>query len=274
MVFGCASQWLVKVDDTQLFTFGKPCGYPLTPPSRFSVWASPLRSQVNRSPRTVDSGLSDYRGASEQMVEIERENRLRLKPYRSASEHIDGAWWPQSMKLVDELPDLVTSLSDRLGRVVMVGYRRNGWHETPPLAEIAGHTIELLGFTSDEPASVIVISEDGRHITLHVIRPDASEETARQALEKVSVPVDATPAGQSMVAKSVADVADKLAKHEGLDDQQRTAQIKRWTEDAAQQFADAPLQTFVPILVEHIVRNRMMESRQDQRHQPAESLTS
>ncbi len=192
---------------------------------------------------------------------MEREDRLQLKPYRSASEHIDGAWWPQSSNLVDELPDLVTSLSDRLGRVVMVGYRRNGWQETPPLVEIAGQTIELLGFTSDEPASVILIGEDGRHITLHVIRPDASEEVARQTLAAARMPADAAPAGPSTVARSLADVADKLAKHEGLDDEQRTAQIRRWSEEAAQQFVDAPVQAFVPVLVEHIVRNRMMESR-------------
>jgi hypothetical protein len=102
---------------------------------------------------------------------MEHEDRLQLKPYRSASEHIDGAWWPRSTHLLDELPDLMASLSDRLGRVVMVGYRHNGWDETPPLAEIAGHTIELLSFSSDEPASVVLIGEDGRHITLHVIRP-------------------------------------------------------------------------------------------------------
>ena len=86
-------------------------------------------------------------------------------------------------------------MSDRLGQVVMVGYRRNGWDETPPLVEIAGHTIELLGFTSDEPASVILIGEDGRHVTLHVIRPDTGEEVARQALERGAgyAPTPATP---------------------------------------------------------------------------------
>ncbi len=209
---------------------------------------------------------------------MERENRLQLKPYRSASEHIDGAWWPQSTNLVDELPDLVTSLSERLGNVVMVGYRRNGWHDTPPLAEVAGHTIELLGFTSDEPASVILIGEDGRHITLNVIRPDTGEDVASQALEKARVPADAqvAPAGPATVARNVADVADKLARHEGIGDEQRTAQIKLWCEEAAKQFVDAPVQTFVPILVEHIVRNRMLESRPHHYRRPpaSESLTA
>ncbi len=199
---------------------------------------------------------------------MERENRLQLKPYRSASEHIDGAWWPRSQHLVDELTDLVASVSDRLGQVVMVGYRRDSWDETPPLAEIAGHTIELLGFTSDDPASVILIGEDGHHLSLHVIRPDTSEELARQALEEARVPGDVEPASRSAVARSVADVADKLARHEGLGDEQRTAQIKRWCEEAARQFVNAPVQSFVPILVEHIVHNRMMESRRQSRRQP------
>jgi Family of unknown function (DUF5994) len=194
---------------------------------------------------------------------MEHANRLQLKPYRALSEHLDGAWWPRSTNLVDELPDLVASVVDRLGRVVMVGYRRNGWDETPPLVEIAGQTVELLGFASDEPASVILIGEDGRHLTLHVIRPDASEEGARKALEEARGSANAgnTPANPPAAARSVAEVADKLARHEGRGDEQRTAQIKRWCEEAAQQFLTAPVQAFVPILVEHIVRNRMLESR-------------
>lgn len=193
------------------------------------------------------------------------ENRLQLKPYRSVAEHVDGAWWPRTTNLVDELPALLTSVAERLGPVVMVGYRRNGWEETPPLLEIGGHTVELLGFTSDEPSTVILIGADGHHLTLHVIRPDASEEVARQALEQVRAPAKDTVPQQprSTVARSVADVAEKLARHEGLDDEERTAQIKRWSEEAAEQFVDAPVQTFVPVLVEHIVRNRMIESRRE-----------
>jgi hypothetical protein len=208
---------------------------------------------------------------------MERENRLRLKPYRTASEHFDGAWWPRSTSLVDELPSLVTSLCDRLGPVVMVGYRRNGWHEAPALAEIAGRAVELLGFTSDEPASVILIGEDGRHVTLRVIHPDTGQEAAREALEQAgrAVGADVAPTGPARAARSVDEVAEKLAKQEGLGDEQRMAQIRRWSEEAAQQFVDAPVQAFVPILVEHLVRNRMTETRQHERRRlpAAESAT-
>lgn len=189
--------------------------------------------------------------------------RLQLMPHRPASEHIDGTWWPRSRRLVDELPALVASVSDRLGQVVMVGYRRNGWDDAPPLAEMVGHTIELLGFDSDEPASVIAIGNQGRHITLQVIPPDASEQVARAKLDETQRRAGTCgPAtGASTIARSVADVADKLARHEGRGDEQRTGQIRQWCEHAAQQFVDAPVQNFIPILVEHIVRNRMIETR-------------
>ena len=145
----------------------------------------------------------------------------------------------------------------------MVGYQHSGWDETPPLIETGGHTVELLAFNSDAPASVILIGQDGHHLTLRVIPPDAGEQSGRQALdeERGRADTDIASASSSQVARSVADVADQLASHEGCGDEQRTAQIRRWCEEAALQFADAPIRTFVPILVEHIVRNRMLETR-------------
>ncbi|WP_407685853.1 DUF5994 family protein [Mycobacterium sp. HUMS_1102779] len=189
--------------------------------------------------------------------------RVTLMPKRPASEHFDGAWWPRSRHLVEELPGLVASVSDRLGPVVLVGYRRNGWDETPPLVDVGGQTVELLGFTSDEPASVVLIGEDGRHLTLHVVRLDAGDDVARRAMEAhAGAGAAPCPPAGSTATRSLADIAEKLAQHEG-GDAQRAAEIRRWTEEATQQFVDAPLQTFVPILVEHIVRNRMLESRRD-----------
>ncbi|HZC53635.1 MAG TPA: hypothetical protein VE441_14205, partial [Mycobacterium sp.] len=86
---------------------------------------------------------------------------------------------------------------------------------------------------------------------------------ARRTLEDASRTADAgqAPTGAPATARTVADVADKLARHKGRGDPERTAQIRRWCDEAAQQFVGAPVQAFVPILVEHIVRNRMMESR-------------
>ena len=197
---------------------------------------------------------------------MQRPTRLEIKPFRPISEHIDGAWWPRSKRLADELPGLVTSLADQLGPVAMVGYHLNSWDSAPAALEIGGHTVELLGFSGDEPASVILIGQDGHHLSLQVIPPDSSDQGGEQALQDTRAGDDvAAVASRSQVARSVADVAEKLACHEGRGDEQRTAQlrpqIRQWCEDAAQKFVEAPVQTFVPILVEHLVRNRLMQTR-------------
>ena len=199
----------------------------------------------------------------ERQVDTETGPRLRVTPNRLLSEHVDGAWWPRSTQLPAELPALLSSLSDQVGQVVGVAYRRDGWIDTPPQVDIAGHPVQLLGFTSDEPASVIVIGNDGHHLTLRVISPETNDQAAREALAAIPERRNDGTAGRkgTAAARSVADVAERLARHEGRNDDQRAAEIMRWCEEAAEQFEEARIQSFVPILVEHIARNRMFQTR-------------
>lgn len=205
--------------------------------------------------------MKDDSPVSRPGVDAASELRLQLKPDPPASAYLDGVWWPRSTQLATELPELVARLSDRLGQVTMVGYHLDAWPETPPQVEIAGLTVQLQGFTSNEPASVIVFGRDGHHITLLVIPSDVSDEIARQELDGVSQSSDGSVAvnhaAQRAAAQSLIEVAAQLARHEGRGDVQRAAEITRWCEEAAQRFSSAPIQAFVPILVEHIVRNRM-----------------
>ena len=205
--------------------------------------------------------MKDDPQVSRPEVDAASEPRLQLKPDPPASAYIDGVWWPRSTQLDIELPGLVARLSDRLGQVTMVGYHLDAWPETPPQVEIAGLTVQLQGFTSNEPASVIVFGRDGHYVTLLAIPSDVSDEIARQELDAVSQFTDGGVAvndeAQRAAAKSLIEVAAQLARHEGRGDIQRAAEITRWCEEAAQQFSSAPIQAFVPILVQHIVRNRM-----------------
>ncbi len=205
--------------------------------------------------------MNDDRRVSRGVVEADSAPRLQLTPNSLASTYVDGAWWPRSTRLAIELPALVAALSDRLGQVTVVGYHLNGWSETPPQVQIAGQTVHLQGFTSEEPASVILIGRDGRRITLRVIAPDASEQVAREELDAASKRagggIAVTSEAERAAARSLIDVAARLARHEGRGDPQRATEITRWCEEAARQFVNAPIQAFVPILVEHIVRCRM-----------------
>lgn len=208
-----------------------------------------------------ESAMQDDVRASGHEVQAASGPRLRVTN-RLPTEHIDGAWWPRSTDLVAELPPLLAAVSDRLGQVVAVGYRRGGWNAHPSEVDFAGHPVELLGFDSAEPPGVIVIGHDGHHLTLRVIPPGTSEPVARQELQAIPERSGGT-AGQaaSAVARSVADVADRLARHEGSGDDHRNAEILQWCEQAAEQFEGARIQSFVPILVEHVVRDRMLQSR-------------
>ncbi|BBX82607.1 hypothetical protein MAUB_04800 [Mycolicibacterium aubagnense] len=150
----------------------------------------------------------------------------------------------------------------------MVGYVRNGWTHTPPEAEIAGQTIELLAFDSAEPASVILVGQDGHHLTLRVISPQTRERDAQQALAAVPERSCAGTGTAAAAARSLAEVAGKLADHEGRQDDRRNAEIMRWCEEAAAHFDAARIQTYVPILVEHIVRNRMYQTPDASSSQP------
>lgn len=188
--------------------------------------------------------------------------RLRLTGSRAPSEHVDGAWWPHSRRLSAELPELLDAVRDRLGRVALVGYRHDGWlRELSPIDVGEGRSVELLGFRSDEPPTVILIGDDGHHLTLHVIDPQTNPEEAEETLNDIPRRAAVAARRTSPAAQSVADVAKKLADHEGRNSAERDAEILEWCEDAADQFEEARIQTFIPILVEHIVNNRIHRER-------------
>lgn len=53
--------------------------------------------------------------------------RLRLKPSHRACGFVQGAWWPRSSRLVDELPALLTALVPRFGTVDRLRYHQPNW---------------------------------------------------------------------------------------------------------------------------------------------------
>lgn len=183
------------------------------------------------------------------------ENRLRMSSSRACGEHVDGAWWPRSYRLADELPELLAAVQDRLGPVALVGYGRSRWSHAAAELTAGGRTVLLLGLSGDDPENLIIIGEDGHHLTLRVIPPDTAQEAAFLALD--AVPRRGITGADAAAARSVAEVARKLADHEGRNE----AEILGWCQEAAAQFDDARIQTFVPILVEHIVNDRIHRER-------------
>ncbi|MBJ7337890.1 DUF5994 family protein [Mycolicibacterium sp.] len=189
--------------------------------------------------------------------------RVKVTSGRLPSEHVDGAWWPRSNQLSAELPVLLSALSERLGTVVAVGYPRDGWRDVPPHVDIDGREVQLLCLTGGDRTTVILIGQDGHHLTLRVIAPETGSGAAQAVLAQIPdrPDGDAVEDGRATLPRSLGDVAEKLAQHEGRHDDKRAADIMRWCVEAASEFEDAPIQSFVPILVEHVVHDRMAETR-------------
>jgi Family of unknown function (DUF5994) len=195
--------------------------------------------------------------------------RLQLDPNRPAEPYLDGAWWPRSAELPAELSALLTALSAHLGPIALVGYHRNAWNAAPGHLDLAGHTVHLQGFVSPDPPTVVVIADSGRRVTVRVVPPESDSATAAQAMTAAThrpfardTDAPATKAATAE-ANSLDEVAARLARLPGNTDPEQVALICGWVAEAAAPFSDAPIQAFVPILVEHIVRGRIHNNRAD-----------
>lgn len=189
--------------------------------------------------------------------------RLRLNPNVPATSYVDGAWWPRSRQLTAELPGLLAELTASVRLVALVGYHRNAWDAAPEQMDVAGRTVGLEGFSSSSPATVLVIGAAGERVTLLVVAPETAEDQAQQMLAAAGQPGDALAGvgpgkeAEKAEARSLDELATRLARVDGRTDPQRTALITGWVAEAAEQFTHARVQAFVPILVEHIVRGRL-----------------
>jgi hypothetical protein len=189
--------------------------------------------------------------------------RLQLDPNRPAEPYLDGAWWPRCTDLDMELPTLLAALSKDLGRIALVGYHRDAWNAAPGQLDQAGHPVHLEGFVSPNPPTVVVIADTGRRITLRVVPPDTDGATAAQAMTTATPHAVEPPNGgqvtnsDAVERRSLDEVSARLARLPGNTDPEHVALIAGWVNEAAHQFFNAPVQAFVPILVEHIVRGRL-----------------
>lgn len=196
--------------------------------------------------------------------------RLQFDPIGPAEPYLDGAWWPRSTELAAELPPLLTALSARLGPVALIGYRSDAWNTAPDHLDLTGHAVHLQGFVAPGPPTLVVVDESGRRITMRVIPPEtdraaAAELLAAAASDRSVGHDDSGPATNASRAEatSLDEVATRVAQLTGNTEPEQAALISQWVAEGAAQFREAPIQAFVPILVEHIVRGRLYSDRAD-----------
>ena len=114
--------------------------------------------------------------------------RLRLKPAAPTSGHVDGSWCPRSRDLAAELPTLLTAVTDRLGSTERVSYHLGDWDPPGRSIDVGGNfAVRLSGFHFQQADTIDVLGPQKR-ITLLVIPPETSPQTADDALAAAADP--------------------------------------------------------------------------------------
>jgi hypothetical protein len=118
--------------------------------------------------------------------------RLRLKPKAPPTGHVDGAWWPRSDDLPNELPDLLSVLSVRLGAITRVTYNSTEWAKAPARLQTDGQEVQLEGSDLQPTSTLEILGIDGKKILLVVVPHRFDPDIAHQAMMEAAAPNNAS----------------------------------------------------------------------------------
>ncbi len=71
-----------------------------------------------------------------------RANPIRLSVARELGRAIDGAWWPHTDRITDELPDLVATLTPLLGRITSIDVNWSPQQRPPDFNRLGGWEVK------------------------------------------------------------------------------------------------------------------------------------
>jgi uncharacterized protein DUF5994 len=159
--------------------------------------------RVTRRPRTPSVVVEDTatRSAPEPASGAEgASSRLALIDPPSARTTLDGAWWPRTRDLAQELPALVEELHRRGIRVTRVAYNPDLWGPAPRRLDADGRTIRLGWF---------------RNLDRQLL--NMTGDVSRGRLDFLVIPPDTTAAAAEHAFSAATDRANRQAPTELLD---------------------------------------------------------
>ncbi|ORV93761.1 hypothetical protein AWC11_05710 [Mycobacterium interjectum] len=130
----------------------------------------------------------DHTDTGNRLAPPEHTPRLRLKAKAPQSGYVDGAWWPHTDDLTAELPDLLSVLSVRLGRIARVLYNINDWATAPAKFATGGRTVRLDGYQRQPVNTVEVLGLNRNKIVLLVVSPHADPDQAHAIMMTAAGP--------------------------------------------------------------------------------------
>ncbi|WP_078313128.1 MULTISPECIES: DUF5994 family protein [unclassified Mycobacterium] len=114
--------------------------------------------------------------------------RLRLKPDGDGSGYVDGAWWPHSRDLTQDLPTLLDAAGPRLGAVKRVIYRIQEWDAAPKQLRYGDRMVSLDGYRTQRADTIYISDLDRRQLVLLVVPPMTDPHLAHDVMTNAAVP--------------------------------------------------------------------------------------
>lgn len=127
---------------------------------------------------------------------------------------MDGVWWPKSLDLSVELPDLVTVFNLRLGRVRRVVYDPTAWLPAPSRVIRRNEMVSLDPYRLVYSDTIYLKGTRSRDAVLFVLSPSSSGEDAQRLLREVTTSAQPMNAGllRQLVRRSLdSEVAPESA---------------------------------------------------------------
>lgn len=115
--------------------------------------------------------------------------RLALKPVHPSGGHggPDGAWWPRSHDLPDELSALADVLDPLGGRITHIAVNPRHWLAVPGEVFVNGHVVKVGRFTTGlDPHRVLLMSYTTGRWDLLVVPPDTHAPSAARLMGAAS----------------------------------------------------------------------------------------
>jgi hypothetical protein len=108
--------------------------------------------------------------------------RLSVTPVRGRGS-VDGAWWPRTLNLADELPGLVAALSTTNETITRVSVNGDIWTDIPNrVAQPGRPALRVSWFRTMDPHVVTLGGGNRPRISILVISPDAAAGPASEVL--------------------------------------------------------------------------------------------
>jgi hypothetical protein len=112
--------------------------------------------------------------------------RLALCDRDQTRAAIDGAWWPKSLDLSLELPDLLAVYGLWIGPVHRIVYDPSAWLPAPSRVIRRNEMVSLDPYRLVFSDTIYLVGTRSRDAVLFVVPPSSSTEDARRLLCEVS----------------------------------------------------------------------------------------